>query len=53
MLQVLGLSHNQLTGTVPSSWASMASLQAAYMDSNQLAGDLPASWAELPALAFM
>jgi hypothetical protein len=44
-LEVVGFTFNLLTGTVPSSWASMTSLELAMFAGNvELSGCLPKSW---------
>ncbi|MCY3657731.1 MAG: hypothetical protein OXG36_01765, partial [Caldilineaceae bacterium] len=46
-LQVLDLSHNRLTGPVPTElahWARRPHLESLHLDGNALTGCLPAAW---------
>ena len=42
--QVLDLSHNQLTSSLPESWGRLAFLASLSLRSNSLEGALPACW---------
>jgi Leucine rich repeat len=44
---------NQLTGSIPSSMASLYSVQAIFLHENHLNGTVPAAFAELPALRYL
>jgi hypothetical protein len=48
--QVLDLSNNQLTGSLPGSWARMSFLSVVSLQNNNLNGTLPVEWAEQRAL---
>jgi hypothetical protein len=48
--QVLDLSNNQLTSSLPGSWARMSFLSVLSLQNNNLTGTLPVEWAEQRAL---
>jgi hypothetical protein len=50
LLQVLDLSHNQLSSTLPAAWAQLAYLSVLNLAYNQLEGTLPPAWAEQRSL---
>jgi hypothetical protein len=50
VLQVLNLSHNMLTSTLPASWAQLGHLSVFNLANNQLTGALPPAWADQRAL---
>jgi Leucine-rich repeat (LRR) protein len=43
-LTTIDLSNNSLSGTLPTSWASLHTLQWLDLSHNQLEGQLPAEW---------
>lgn len=49
-LQVLDLSNNNLTGTLPDAWARMAFLSVLDLHNNSLNGTLPSVWAHQRSL---
>ncbi|CUG78374.1 GP46-like surface antigen, putative, partial [Bodo saltans] len=48
-LTLLDLSYNQLTGSLPSTWASM-SFVTVTLSYNRIGGSLPVSWSQLAAI---
>lgn len=44
--QVLDLSHNQLTSSLPPSWAQLGYLSVLNLAQNNLEGTLPPAWAQ-------
>lgn len=50
VLQVLDLSHNKLTSTLPPSWAQLGHLSVLNLAYNQLTGALPPAWADQRSL---
>ena len=52
-LAVLSLSFCELTGSLPSEWSALSSLQHAYFAENSLNSTLPASWGNLRNLLTM
>jgi hypothetical protein len=49
-LQVVDMSHNPLTGTLPAIWAGLTDLRAINISSTGIKGSLPASYASLQQL---
>jgi hypothetical protein len=49
-VQVLDLSSNQLTSTLPGAWGQLARLSVLNLNSNLLEGSLPSSWARQRSL---
>lgn len=49
-VQVLDLSHNQLTSTLPPAWAQLSYLSVLNLARNNLEGTLPPAWAEQRSL---
>lgn len=45
-LNVLDVSGNQLTGTIPAELASMRELNVVYLDHNNLSGAMPSAWCD-------
>ena len=46
-MQELLLSNNRLTGSLPSSWSALTSLQKIELQGNSITGTLPSSWSAL------
>ncbi|KAL6778748.1 hypothetical protein ACKKBF_B04805 [Auxenochlorella protothecoides x Auxenochlorella symbiontica] len=45
-LTTINLAHNDLSGTIPQSWASLPHLQRVWLQGNRIDGPLPAGWQE-------
>lgn len=52
MLQILDVSENRLTGSLPAHWTTAKLVELDAHD-NALTGPLPASLAQLPRLAYL
>jgi hypothetical protein len=51
-LQILDVSHNALTGALPSDWSAPKLVELNAHD-NRLSGPLPAALARLPRLSYL
>ncbi|KAL7700847.1 Leucine Rich Repeat/Leucine rich repeat [Lotmaria passim] len=50
VIKTMTLSNNQLTGTLPASWARLSNIKVIGLFGNSLTGTLPWQWAQLPSL---
>ena len=46
----VSLGHNNLVGTLPSSWGDASSIQRVFLEGNRLTGPLPESWGGMRGL---